>query len=76
MEVEEVEEIYLVRAIIDERKLPGKATEYLVVWEKHPGEDSWEPLANIKGRADGALEKFKRKSDATKPSKKRKKHGS
>ena len=73
MEVKEVDEIYYVQSIKAERKLKGKAKEYLVVWKGHPGGDTWEPLENIKGRADEALEEFKRKE--AKQLKKKRKQG-
>lgn len=72
MEVKEVDEIYYVQSIKAERKLKGKAKEYLVVWKGYEGGDTWEPLENIEGRADEALEVFKRKQ-AGQSKKKRKK---
>jgi hypothetical protein len=60
LEVEDEEDIYVVEKILKERKV-GRVTEYFIKWKGHAAStNTWEPYAHIKGRADEALQKFKK----------------
>jgi transposase InsO family protein len=55
-EVVDGEEVYEVEEILDSR-FYRRQFQYLVKWVGYPGEDTWEPLANVKG-AKAAIAKF------------------
>ena len=52
-----VDEVFVVEKIIDKRRKRNNKVEYLVVWEGHPGKDSWEPISSFKGHSD-AIDDF------------------
>jgi hypothetical protein len=55
-EVVDGKKVYEVKEILDSR-FYRRQFQYLVKWVGYPGEDTWEPLANVKG-AKAAIAKF------------------
>ena len=59
LEVAEVAEIYVIEAIVDSR-VPsgGTSIEYKVKWRGWQGQDTWEPVSNIRGRGDAMINQY------------------